>query len=87
MLARHLYLEYQLCLYCKYSTGKSIIFVLGKCVCPLTHCRCCGLYYFVCIGVVDMKPEKYKGFLIVEAPGQMFKATKIVESAHFKSPP
>ena len=33
-----------------------------------------------------MKPEKYKGFLIVEAPGQMFKATKIIESAHFKSP-
>ena len=33
-----------------------------------------------------MKPEKYKGFLIVEAPGQMFKATKIVPSARFKRP-
>ena len=31
-----------------------------------------------------MKPEKYKGFLIVEAPGQMFKATKIVPSSHLK---
>ncbi len=33
-----------------------------------------------------MEPEEYKGFMIVEAPGQMFKATKIVPSAHFKRP-
>ena len=31
-----------------------------------------------------MKPEKYKGFMIVEAPGWMYKATKIVPSPHFK---
>jgi hypothetical protein len=33
-----------------------------------------------------MEPEEYKGFLIVEAPGQMFKATKIASHAHFKQP-
>jgi len=33
-----------------------------------------------------MEPEEYKGFMIVEAPGQMFTATKIVPSAHFKWP-
>ena len=33
-----------------------------------------------------MEPEVYKGFVIDEAPGQMFKATKIVPSAHFKRP-
>ena len=33
-----------------------------------------------------METEEYKGFVIVEAPGQMFKATKIVPSAHFKRP-
>jgi hypothetical protein len=33
-----------------------------------------------------MEPEEYKGFVIIEAPGQMFKATKIVPSAHFKRP-
>jgi hypothetical protein len=33
-----------------------------------------------------MKPEEHKGFLITEAPGQMFKATKIVPSAHFSRP-
>ena len=33
-----------------------------------------------------MEPEEYKGFLIVEAPGWMFKATKIVPSPHFKRP-
>ena len=38
------------------------------------------------IGVVTMEPEEYKGFVIVEAPGQMFEATKIVPSAHFKRP-
>jgi hypothetical protein len=33
-----------------------------------------------------MKPEEYKGFLIVEASGWMFKATKILPSAYFKHP-
>jgi hypothetical protein len=33
-----------------------------------------------------MKPEEHKGFLITEAPGQMFKATIIVPSAHFHHP-
>ena len=33
-----------------------------------------------------METEEYKGFVIVEAPGQMFEATKIVPSAHFKRP-
>ncbi|NOQ66512.1 MAG: hypothetical protein GQ556_04795 [Desulfobacterales bacterium] len=33
-----------------------------------------------------MKPEKYKGFMITDAPGWMFKATKIVPSANFKDP-
>ena len=33
-----------------------------------------------------MKPEEYKGFVIVEAPGWMFKATKIVPTAYFKHP-
>jgi hypothetical protein len=33
-----------------------------------------------------MKPEEYKGFMIVEAPGWMFKATKISSSAYFKHP-
>jgi len=33
-----------------------------------------------------MKPEEYKGFMIVEAPGWMFKATKIVPSPYFKHP-
>ncbi len=33
-----------------------------------------------------MKPEEYKGFMIVEAPGWMFKATKIVPSDNFKHP-
>jgi hypothetical protein len=55
-------------------------------MCPLTHCRYFGLYYFNYIGVVDMEPEEYKGFLIVEAPGWMFEATKIVPSPHFKLP-
>ncbi|MFC1826477.1 hypothetical protein ACFLZQ_00895 [Thermodesulfobacteriota bacterium] len=31
-----------------------------------------------------MKPEEYKGFMIVEAPGWMFEATKIEPSPHFK---
>jgi hypothetical protein len=33
-----------------------------------------------------VETEEYKGFVIVEAPGQMFEATKIVPSAHFKRP-
>jgi len=33
-----------------------------------------------------MEPEEYKGFAIDEAPGWMFKATKIVPSPHFKHP-
>jgi len=36
------------------------------------------------IGVVFMEPEEHKGFMIAEAPGWMFKATKIVPSPHFK---
>jgi hypothetical protein len=35
---------------------------------------------------VIMEPEEHKGFMIAEGPGQMFKATKIVPSAHFKHP-
>ena len=31
-----------------------------------------------------MESEEYKGFMIAEAPGGMFKATEIVPSAHFK---
>ena len=31
-----------------------------------------------------MKPEEHKGFMIAEAPGWMFKATKIIPSAFFK---
>ena len=33
-----------------------------------------------------MEPEEYKGFVIVDAPGQMFKAIKKVPSAHFQRP-
>ena len=33
-----------------------------------------------------MKPEEYKGFMIADAPGQMFKATIIVPSSYFKRP-
>ena len=33
-----------------------------------------------------MEPEEYKGFMIVEAPGQMFKAIKKVPSGHFNRP-
>ena len=33
-----------------------------------------------------MEPEEYKGFMITEAPGGMFKATKILPSALFKHP-
>ena len=33
-----------------------------------------------------MKPEEYKGFMIVDAPGQMFKAIRKVPSGHFNRP-
>ena len=33
-----------------------------------------------------MKPVEHKGFMIAEAPGWMFKATKIVPSPYFKTP-
>jgi hypothetical protein len=33
-----------------------------------------------------MEPEEYKGYIIVEAPGWMFKATKIVPTSHLKRP-
>ena len=33
-----------------------------------------------------MEPEEHRGFMIVESPGWMFKATKIVPSPHFKGP-
>jgi len=36
------------------------------------------------IGVVTMEPEEYKGFMITEAPGWMYKANEIVSTAHFK---
>jgi len=31
-----------------------------------------------------MEPEEHEGFMITEAPGWMFKATKIIPSAFFK---
>jgi hypothetical protein len=31
-----------------------------------------------------MEPEEHKGFMISDAPGWMFKATKIIPSAFFK---
>jgi len=33
-----------------------------------------------------MEPEEYNGFMIADAPGQMFKATKIVPCRYFKGP-
>jgi hypothetical protein len=33
---------------------------------------------------VTMEPEEHKGFMIADAPGWMFKATKIIPSAFFK---
>jgi len=38
------------------------------------------------IGGVTMEPEEHKGFIIADAPGWMFKATKIVPTPHFKYP-
>lgn len=31
-----------------------------------------------------MEPEEYKGFMITETPGWMYKATEIVSTSHFK---
>jgi hypothetical protein len=45
-----------------------------------------ALLFLDVIGVVTMEPEEYKGFAIAEAPGWMFKATKIVSSPYFKHP-
>lgn len=59
---------------------------MGEFIFSFTHDRCCALYYFRFMEVITVEPEVYKGFEIVEAPGQMFKATKIEPSAHFKSP-
>jgi hypothetical protein len=36
------------------------------------------------LGGVTMEPEEHKGFMIADAPGWMFKATKIIPSAFFK---
>ena len=33
-----------------------------------------------------MEPEEHNGFIITDAPGRMFKATKILPSALFKHP-
>ena len=33
-----------------------------------------------------MEPEEYNGFMIADAPGQMFKATKIVPCRYFNGP-
>jgi hypothetical protein len=66
------------------SNLKTTIFVIEKCLCPLTIT---GGVCFIILdihGVVTMEPEEHKGFMIVEAPGWMFKATKIVQSPHFK---
>jgi hypothetical protein len=45
-----------------------------------------GVIILDVVGVVTMEPEEHKGFMIVESPGWMFKATKIVPSPHFKHP-
>jgi hypothetical protein len=43
-----------------------------------------GFIILDAIGGVTMEPEEHKGFMIVDAPGWMFKATKIIPSAFFK---
>jgi hypothetical protein len=43
-----------------------------------------GIIILEVIGGFTMKPEEHKGFIITDAPGQMFKATKIVPSPRFK---
>jgi hypothetical protein len=35
-------------------------------------------------GGIAMEPEEHSGFMIADAPGWMFKATKIIPSAFFK---
>ena len=58
---------------------------MGKCICPLTHNKWCGFYYFFdVLGGATMEPEEHQGFMISDAPGWMFKATKIIPSAFFK---
>ena len=36
------------------------------------------------LGGVTMEPVEHNGFMIADAPGWMFKATKIIPSAFFK---
>ena len=58
---------------------------MEKSICP----HITGVIGFIileAVGVISMKPEEHKGFMIVESPGWMFKATKIVPSPHFKHP-
>ena len=35
---------------------------------------------------ITMESEEYNGFMIADAPGQMFKATKIEPSPYFNGP-
>ena len=44
-----------------------------------------GFFILVLKGVITMQPEEHKGFMISDAPGWMFKATKIIPSAFFKN--
>jgi hypothetical protein len=43
-----------------------------------------GLIILDVLKGVTMESEEYKGFMIADAPGWMFKATEIIPSAHFK---
>jgi len=45
-----------------------------------------ALFFLLVYEKGHMKSEEYKGFLITEAPGLMFKATIIKPSAHFSRP-
>ena len=45
-----------------------------------------GFIFFNVIGRVAMEPEEYKGYMITEAPGGMFKATEIEPYSQFKPP-
>ena len=51
---------------------------------PITGCV--GFIILDAIGGVTMGPEEHNGFMISDAPGWMFKATKIVPSPYFKYP-
>lgn len=53
---------------------------------PITGCVGFIILDADAIGEVTMGPEEHNGFMISDAPGWMFKATKIVPSAHFKYP-